>query len=61
MAADAKLRYKESANSDSVYNSLKALRVWGTVNEVKIELLSEYLIRQFISQLRLFIIEHKVA
>jgi len=58
MFADQSLFYREAANSESVYNSLKALRTWGAVNELKIELLSEYLTRQVISQLKNFIDEH---
>ncbi|CAD5224508.1 unnamed protein product [Bursaphelenchus okinawaensis] len=51
MANDPKLELLESANSESIYNSLKALRAWGALNENGIEILSEYLITQTIRKL----------
>ncbi|CAD5231890.1 unnamed protein product [Bursaphelenchus xylophilus] len=51
MACDPNLKMLEAANSESIYNSLKALRVWGCLNEHRIEPVSEYLINQIIRKL----------
>lgn len=54
MAKDPQLGYLEAANSESIYNALKALRVWGAVNEQHVQVLSDYLIRQVINQVQKF-------
>ncbi|KAI6186653.1 hypothetical protein M3Y98_00156000 [Aphelenchoides besseyi] len=59
MAADPTIKFPEAVNSDSIYNSLKALRTWGAVSEVRIELISNYILNQICAQIEYFITSYE--
>ena len=57
MAADSTLTMPEVANSDSVYNSVKALRIWATSEDDGANALEAALLEQIVAQLDRFLVE----